>query len=88
MKIIVRKPTPAELEELGVSSWPVWSCQPSEFDWSYDDKETCFILEGRVRVSTPDGEVEFGAGDFVVFPRGLSCTWSVLEKVRKHYRFG
>ena len=24
----------------------------------------------------------------IVFPAGLSCTWKVLESVKKHYRFG
>jgi uncharacterized cupin superfamily protein len=31
--------------------------------------------------------VEFGQGDLVIFPRGLSCTWKVLKTVRKHYDF-
>ena len=39
---------------------------------------------------TPAGAsdyVEFGAGDMVVFPDGMSCTWKVSEAVDKHYRF-
>jgi uncharacterized protein len=31
--------------------------------------------------------VEFGAGDLVVFPKGLSCTWDVLAVVDKYYKF-
>ena len=31
--------------------------------------------------------VEFGAGDLVVFPKGLSCTWDVVVGVDKHYNF-
>jgi uncharacterized cupin superfamily protein len=88
MGIVVRKPSQEELKALGVFNWPVWSCPPSTFDWSYSEKETCFLLEGRVTVKTPEGEVEMGSGDLVVFPTGLSCTWKVLEKVRKHYNFG
>jgi uncharacterized cupin superfamily protein len=40
-------------------------------------------------VVTPDGgePVEVGAGDLVTFPRGMSCTWKVVEPVRKHYNF-
>lgn len=30
----------------------------------------------------------FGAGDLVVFPRGMSCTWKISTAVRKHYSFG
>lgn len=88
MTVEVRKPTNAELEEMGVMSWPVWTCSPSVFDWSYEDRETCYILEGEVTVATPDGEVSFGKGDLVVFPEGLNCTWRVRKAVRKHYRFG
>lgn len=88
MGIVVRKPSQEELKALGVFGWPVWSCPPSTFDWSYSEKETCFFLEGRVTVKAPEGEVEMGSGDLVVFPTGLSCTWKVLDKVRKHYNFG
>jgi hypothetical protein len=31
--------------------------------------------------------VEFGAGDLVVFPKGLSCTWDVVVGIDKHYNF-
>jgi hypothetical protein len=31
--------------------------------------------------------VAVGAGDLVVFPAGMSCTWKVLVPVRKHYDF-
>ena len=69
-------------------SWPTWGCGISTFPWSYDEQETCLLLEGDVTV-TPDGgePVRFGAGDLVVFDAGLSCTWEVHAPVRKHYRF-
>lgn len=86
--IIVRKPTPQELEKLGVGSWEIWTCKPSSFDWHYDDRETCYLLEGDVTVKTADQEVRFGVGDLVVFPKDLSCHWTVHKAVRKHYIFG
>ena len=59
------------------------------FDWTYEDQETCLLLEGEVTV-TPEGgtSVRFGAGDLVVFPAGMDCRWDVKKAVRKHYRFG
>jgi uncharacterized cupin superfamily protein len=33
-------------------------------------EEALFVLSGRARVRTPDGETEIGAGDFVSFPPG------------------
>ena len=87
-EIEVRKPKEEELEQMGARSWPIWECEPSTFDWEYDDKETCYLLEGEVTVSSPTGEVHFGEGDLVVFPKGLKCTWKVEKHVRKHYRFG
>jgi len=88
MKIEVRKPERSELVEKGILSWPIWTCKPSEFDWSYTDRETCYILEGKVTVQTNEGSVTFGKGDLVVFPEGLFCVWRVEEAVRKHYNFG
>ncbi len=88
MEIKVEKPSQEKLEELGVKNWPIWEKEISEFDWYYSDKETCYLLEGEVIVKTDDGEVKFGKGDMVVFPKGLSCTWKIIKPVKKHYKFG
>jgi len=45
------------------------------------------VKEGKVVVKTATQEVEIGPGDFVTFPRGLDCTWSVSKSIRKHYKF-
>ncbi len=86
---VVKNPPAKTLDELGVSSWPIWTKEVSTFPWSYDEPETCLFLEGDVEV-TPDGgaPVRVGKGDLVTFPSGMSCTWKVLKPVRKHYRFG
>ena len=86
MKIEVRKPTPEEEAEM--RSRDTWSKEPSEFPWHYDQQETCLVLEGEVTVETADESVSFGPGDYVVFPKGLDCTWKVKKAIRKHYRFG
>jgi len=76
------------LQKLGVKSWPIWEKEPSTFPWHYDDTETCYLLTGKVNVKTDEEEVEFGAGDLVTFPEGLSCEWAISEHVKKHYKFG
>ncbi len=87
-KISVKKASEQDIRESGAKSWPVWSCGVSKFDWHYDDKETCLILEGDVSVTAGTEKAEFGPGDMVVFPKGLDCTWDVRKPVRKHYKFG
>ena len=86
---IDRQPSQSTLDELGVSSWAIWTKEVSEFPWTYDARETCYFLEGDV-VVTPDGgkPVEMGKGDLVTFPEGMSCTWKIRADVRKHYQFG
>ena len=86
--ISITKKTDSELDTLGVCSWPIWTCEVSEFPWEYAEKETCFLLGGDVEVSTEEETVRFGTGDFVVFPKGLKCIWKVIKPVRKHYNFG
>ena len=85
MEIIVRKAT--EAEKAKMQSKPTWECEPSEFDWYYDSEEQCVLIEGEVTVTYGGGSVSFGAGDYVVFPKGLSCVWKVTKPVRKHYEF-
>jgi uncharacterized cupin superfamily protein len=83
--IIVKKPSSEE--EARAKAWPTWGCEASEFDWAYTQTETCLILEGDVTVYDGENEVSFGAGDWVVFPVDLECTWKVKSPVRKHYNF-
>ena len=90
MSILVTSPcTETTIQELGIKNWPIWTCDVSSFDWTYEDQETCLLLEGEVTV-TPEGgtPVQFGAGDLVVFPAGMDCRWDVKEAVCKDYRFG
>ncbi len=87
-QITVEKLSEEQKKDMGISSWPIWTKEVSRFDWSYDSVEECYILEGSVTVETKDGnKVSFGVGDFVTFPKGLSCVWDIKEAVRKHYNF-
>jgi uncharacterized cupin superfamily protein len=89
MMIHVEKPTKEKLDSLDVESWPIWKKEISEFQWEYDEKETCYILEGEVIVTPEKGTpVSFGKGDLVIFSRGLKCSWKIIKAVKKHYRFG
>ena len=85
MKIIIRKPTDAE--KSAILTQPTWGCGVSEFDWFYDSEETCLITEGEGTVEYDGGSVSFGAGDYITFPKGLSCVWKVSKPVQKHYIF-
>ncbi len=69
------------------NGWSVWECPVSEFDWTYSGEETAYLYKGKVKVIAGDETVEFGAGDLVVFPAGLSCRWIVEEDVTKVYMF-
>ncbi|MFX1238901.1 MAG: cupin domain-containing protein [Promethearchaeota archaeon] len=85
-----KNPTEEELKKLNVEEWGTWSKEESVFPWSYDETETCYILEGEVEVKdSKSGEVlSFKKGDLVQFPKGLECEWNVKKAVRKHYYFG
>ena len=87
MKIVVRKPTVDEIED--TKSWGIWSRGVSEFPWSYEDTETCYILAGKAEVTSSDRKEKaaFGKGDYVIFPKGLKCTWKIIEPIKKHYKF-
>lgn len=89
-KILVeRNPSPAKLEVIGVYDWPIWTREVSTFDWHYDERETCYLLDGEAVVTPEGGEpVEIARGDLVTFPAGMSCTWEIRAPVRKHYDLG
>ena len=87
MNIEITKLPEQKIIDREIRSWPIWSCEVSEFDWEYDTQESCLLLEGDVEVKTDFETVNFSAGDYVVFPRGLKCRWKVTKPVRKHYSF-
>ena len=89
MSVEVKKPAEAVLRDLDVYSWPVWEKDESRFDWSYDDRETFYVLTGKARVEPEGAEpVEFGAGDLVTIPKGIKCVWEIITPIKKHFKFG
>lgn len=86
-KIRIEKPTKEKLDSLGINKWSSWECEPSTFDWEYDSDETAYVFSGKVKVKTSAEEVEINGGDLVTFPKGLKCTWNVIEKIKKVYTF-
>ena len=87
MNIKISRLSDEEVGNMGVLAWPIWTCEVSEFDWEYSDEESCLLLDGEVEVKSEFETVQFSAGDFVVFPKGLKCSWKVISPVRKHYTF-
>jgi uncharacterized cupin superfamily protein len=86
---VEKDPSKKRLEELGVPQWDIWTKEVSNFPWHYDEKETCYFLEGEVVVTPEDQQpVKVGKGDLVTFPEGMSCNWEIRKAVRKHYQFG
>ena len=90
MSILITSPCPESIfEELAIKNWPIWTCEASSFEWTYDDKETCFLLEGEVTVTHEKRQtIKFCAGYLVTFPAGMNCRWNVHQAVKKFYLFG
>ena len=90
MTILINSPCSASyIIQHGIKSWPIWECEPSTFNWQYDEKEICLILEGEASIATMDKDIfKIKAGDLVTFPKGLNCMWNITKTIRKHYRIG
>ncbi len=86
-KIKVFRPDDEYIDERGVQSWSIWEKVISDFPWSYDETEECFILGGEAEIVTEEGRFQIKTGDFVTFERGLSCRWLIKNPIRKHYNF-
>ena len=71
MKVIITSPCSAStIIQYGIKSLPIWECEPSKFQWNYDDKEICSIIIGQAKISTKNGEIySIKALDLV----GVSC---------------
>ena len=50
MKVLISSPCSASvIIQYGIKSWPIWECEPSKFQWNYDDKEICLIIQGEAK---------------------------------------
>jgi uncharacterized protein len=67
-----------------------WGGPPGRYALSYGARQTCYVVRGRLSATvegSPDGAIQFGAGDLVVFARGTRCTWHIVSAVDMHYAF-
>jgi uncharacterized cupin superfamily protein len=86
--IIEHNPSEERLKELGMSRWPIWEKEVSEFSIDFDETETAYVLEGEIIVTPRGGEpVRIVPGDLVVFPAGLDTDWQVVKPLKKHYSY-
>ena len=44
------------LADLGVYNWPIETVEVSEFPMHYEEKETCFLIEGEAIVSVENDD--------------------------------
>ena len=90
MEISILSPCEASIIiKYGIKNWPIWECEPSNFPWKYNEKETCLILEGSATIKANNNKTyDIKSGDLVTFPEGLDCFWTIHKKIKKHYRFG
>ncbi|KAF0201380.1 MAG: hypothetical protein FD170_2697 [Bacteroidetes bacterium] len=85
--ILQEQLTDNQIEELGIRQWPIWEKEISRFSYVYEEEELCYFLEGIVVIETEQGATTIKKGDYITFPKGLSCVWDIKEPVRKHYLF-
>jgi len=87
-KIITKEISLEDAKKLGIDSWEKWECEPSEFEWKYDETETAYVFEGSVIVKTEYGDiVNIKENMLVTFPAGLKCSWKVMSTIKKVYTF-
>lgn len=68
----------------GRASTHIWECTAGSFWWTFGDDETVVILEGEVRVTTPEGDCRtLGQGDIAYFAGGTRAFWEIKTYVRK-----
>lgn len=85
--ILQEQLTDNQIEELGIRQWPIWEKEISRFSYVYEEEELCYFLDGIVVIETEQGATTIKKGDYVTFPKGLSCIWDIKKPVRKHYLF-
>lgn len=84
MSIIVRKVT--EEEKRYMEQKEVWESEIAQFDYKYENDETCVIEKGSAEIMCGNQKVILSEGDLAYFPKGTVCMWKVLSPMRKYLR--
>lgn len=63
----------------------IWRAEAGIRAVSYTETELCVILEGRVRLVSAAGSVEFGPGEAFVVAAGFEGSWECIGAVAKIY---
>ncbi len=79
---IEHHPDAERLKTLDVDRWPIWTKEVSEFPWSYDECETCLILEGEVTVTWDGGFPLIGLPGNL---RKAPNTWVKPRRLQLHF---
>ena len=80
MKISINKIKKEELTKKGVFNWPIWTCEISEFPWTYSEKEFSYILDGEIEVKTLERMHRKHTGD-------LTSYENLLKGKRAHHKY-
>lgn len=87
MHIVVLNLSENEKKGLDIFHWPVSTLEKNLFAWHHQHKEECYILEGEAIDTLADGsKISFKAGDFVIFPKGVTCICQIKQPIRRHCR--
>ena len=86
MQVKVESLSMKDAEARGITAWPTWERGVSRFHWHYETTEECYVISGRARIETEDGNIEIEQHDFVSLPAGLDCVWDIQEPISKYYR--
>lgn len=87
MEIVIEKLSENSIRKMGIYNWPIWEKEVSTFDWTYDETEKFYVIEGKISIVAGGKQYEVNPGDFVTCSKGLMCQWNVKKYVKKHYQF-
>ncbi len=62
-----------------------WQAEPGVLSVTYTETELCLLLEGRVRLESESGVVEYGPGEAFVIGAGFQGSWESIGRVTKIY---
>mmetsp|Transcript_9527 Transcript_9527/g.20684 ORF Transcript_9527/g.20684 Transcript_9527/m.20684 type:complete len:211 (+) Transcript_9527:25-657(+) len=91
----VRAATEAELSDLDVEHWPVWTTSDKE-KWGVGNSvpnkempygELSYVISGKLEIVPRSTGVPsiVSEGDLVTFPKGFVASWKVLEELTWNY---
>lgn len=81
----VKEISSEEAKALNVDTWEEWDHGPNNVEWTVEEQEVFYVLEGEVLITVEDKTHTVKENMIVSLPKDFVCNWHIPKYIKKVY---